>query len=417
MFGARPLPGAGVIRHAGREDSYDMNAATVRACLALSAAALLLGAPRTLRAQYPTGAVHGRIQAEFRTSDIHSQNADGTDADLNTVVNNEFFLRRAYVEFTAQLAANIRAKLEVNATRRAVNLEDAYIDVGLGRFLTWRAGQEKKPIERQELNSSSSYLTVERGAQVSGLKTPNLVSQNNFLTAVGFTAHDVGTSLEAHTAEGARIPVSFRVGVWNGQGKDLSEVNNAKTFGARLVVNPIHDLSLGAAWVSHDDPITVGGKVAVDSAGRSTGFGLDAEWGNFDRGLHVMADAAFGKESRVGALTPTIAGLRATPVPAGTDFEPHFASFHVVGAFKFLLPENEVATAIVPVFRWDHTAPDTDNSGISSTLVTPGVNVEFSPRTWFMVNYDLISPGDALDLGRGTGESVHSFKAMMRIWF
>jgi hypothetical protein len=373
--------------------------------------------PRALQAQYPTGAVHGRIQAEFRTSDIHTQNADGTEAALNSVVNNEFFLRRAYVEFTAQLAANIRAKLEVNATRRAVNLEDAYIDVGLGRFLTWRAGQEKKPIERQELNSSSSYLTVERGAQVGGLKTPNLVSQNNFLTAVGFTAHDVGTSLEAHTAEGAHVPVSFRVGVWNGQGKDLSEVNNAKTFGARLVVNPIHDLSLGAAWVSHDDPITVGGKVAVDSAGRSTGFGLDAEWGNFDRGLHVMADAAFGKESRVGALTPTIAGLRPTPVPAGTSIEPRFASFHVVGAFKLLLPENEVATAIVPVFRWDHTAPDTDNSGISSTFITPGVNVEFSPRTWLMVNYDVVSPGDALDLGRGTGESVHSFKTMMRIWF
>src|SRR4051812_49480328 len=123
-----------------------MNAATVRACTLLSAAALLLGAPRALRAQYPTGAVHGRIQAEFRTSDIHTQNADGTDAALNTNLNNEFFLRRAYGEVAAQLTANIPGKLEGNAPPPAVNLEDAYLHVGLARLLTSRAGQGKKPI-------------------------------------------------------------------------------------------------------------------------------------------------------------------------------------------------------------------------------------------------------------------------------
>jgi hypothetical protein len=382
-----------------------------------AAAALALAAPAALLAQYPTGALHGRLQTEFRTSDIKTQNPDGTPAALNQVVGNEIFVRRAYLEFTAQLASNITGKLEVNATRRAVNLEDAFIDVGLGRFLTWRVGQEKKPIERQELNSSNSYLTVERGAQVNGLKNPNLVSQNNFLTAVGFTSHDVGTSLEFHNPAESHVPVSLRLGVWNGAGKDLNEVNNAKTFGARLVVSPIKGkLSLGAAFVSHDDPITVGGKLAVDSAGRSTGFGLDGEWGTIDRGLHIMADAAFGRESRVGALTPSIAGLRTTP-PVATSFEPRFTSFHVVGEYKYLLPENGIAWAVGPVFRIDRTNPDTDNTGISSTMLTPGLNVYFSPRTWLIFNYDVIEPGDRLDIGRGAGETVHSFKTMMRIWF
>jgi hypothetical protein len=394
-----------------------MSSRSVNLARAISAAAIALALPAAAHAQYPTAKLQGRLQAEFRTSDIKTLNADGTEAAVNTSLNNEFFIRRAYVEFSAQLAENVTSKVEVNATRRSVNLEDAWLQVGLGRFVNLRAGQEKKPVERLELNSSSTYLPIERGAQINGLKNPNLVSQNNFLVATGFTAHDIGASVELHSQADAKVPVSLRLGVWDGQGKDNPEVNNAKTFGGRLTVSPIHDLSLGASFVSHDDPISVGGKVAVDSAARSHAFGLDGEWGTLDRGLHVMADAAFGKESRVGALTPAIAALRPVAVPAGSTIEPAFRTFHVVGEYRWLVPENPYVTAVGPVFRWDHTTPDTGNTGISSTLLTPGLNVYFGQRTWLMFNYDIVKPGDRLDLGRGAGESVHSFKSMMRIFF
>jgi hypothetical protein len=376
----------------------------------LLAAALAL--PAAAQAQYPTAKIQGRLQPEFRTSDIET-------APLNTVPGNEFFIRRAYVEFSAQLAENVRSKVEVNATRRAVNLEDAWLEVDLGRYVTWRAGQEKKPVERLEVMSSNTYPVVERGAQVAGLRTPNLVSQNNFLTAAGFTAHDVGTSVLLH-ADSISMPVALRIGVWDGQGKDNPEANSAKTYGARFTIAPFHQLSLGASYVSHDDPLSVkvgtSTVVATDSSERSHAFGLDGEWGTLERGLHVVADAAFGRESRLGALTSTIAGLR-TGLPAGTAIEPGFRTFHVVGEYKVLLGENPFVQAVGPLFRWDRTTPDTDNTGIASTLLTPGVNVYFSPRAWLMVNYDVIHPGGALDLGRGAGESVHSFKTMMRIFF
>ncbi|HET6764887.1 MAG TPA: porin [Longimicrobiaceae bacterium] len=386
---------------------------TLRSALtAGTAAAAMLVLPGMAHAQYPTAKLQGRLQPEFRTSDI-------TTPTLNTVPGNEFLLRRAYVEFSAQLAENVRSKVEVNATRRAVNLEDAWLEVDLGRYVTWRAGQEKKPVERLEIMSSSTYPVVERGAAVAGLKTPNLVSQNNFLTAAGFTAHDVGTSVLLH-ADSIATPVALRIGVWDGQGKDNAEVNSAKTYGARFTIAPIHDLSLGLSFVSHDDPVSVkvGSTtvVAADSSGRSRAFGVDGEWGNMDRGLHVVADAAFGRQSRVGALTSTIAGLRAG-LPAGTAIEPSFRTYHVVGEYKVLVGDNPVLQGFGPLFRWDHTSPDTDNHGISSTLLTPGVNVYFSPKAWLMVNYDVIRPGEGLDLGRGAGESVHSFKSMMRIFF
>jgi len=389
--------------------------------------ALLACAPAIAHAQqqptYPNVRFKGRLQTEFRTSDIESTNADGTPAEVNTVVSNEFFLRRFYVEADGYLARSIRVKMELNATRRAVNLEDAWVDVGLGRFVTWRAGQEKKPVERQELISSSLYPTVERGAQVAGMRNQNLVSENNFLTAAGFASHDIGTSLEVHTADSAAVPVSLRLGVWTGQGKDNPEVNNAKTFGGRLQVAPIRNLSVGASFVSHDDPISVSVTtstgttkvIAADSAGRSTAFGLDAEWGavNTD-GLHLVADASIGKEGRAGAFTSTLAGLRATA--PGTGFSPRFRTLHLVGEYRVRLANAGTLTGIGPVLRFDRTEPDTDND-VGSTLLTPGVNLYFGRNAWVMVNYDVVMPGDRLDLGRGAGEAVHSFKTMLRIFF
>ena len=401
-----------------------------------AAAALMACLPAAGRAQvqYPVAKFKGRLQTEFRTSDIHSTNADGTPAAVNTVVGNEIFIRRFYLEADVQVARNVRAKLELNATRRAVNLEDAWVDVGLGRFLTWRVGQEKKPVERQELISSSLYPTVERGAQVAGMRNQNLVSENNFLTAAGFTSHDVGTSLEMHTADSAAVPVSLRVGVWTGQGKDNPDVNNAKTFGARLQVSPIRNLSLGASFVSHDDPISVSvvtptgttKVIAADSAGRSRAFGLDAEWGRAEPDsalrpggsakwrLHLVADASVGKEGHAGVFTSTLAGLRATAPAAG--FSPRFRTFHLVGEYRMPLPGMGALAGIGPVFRFDRTEPDTGNE-VGSTMITPGVNLYFSSRAWLMVNYDVIDPDDRLDLGRGAGESVHSFKTMLRIFF
>ncbi|MFL5382831.1 MAG: porin [Longimicrobiaceae bacterium] len=389
--------------------------------------ALLACAPAIARAQqqptYPNVKFKGRLQTEFRTSDIQSTNADGTPAAVNTVVSNEFFLRRFYVEADGYLAPSVRVKMELNATRRAVNLEDAWVDVGLGRFLTWRVGQEKKPVERQELVSSSLYPTVERGAQIAGMRNQNLVSENNFLTAAGFASHDIGTSLEVHTADSAAIPVSLRVGVWTGQGKDNPEVNNAKTFGGRLQVAPIAKLSVGVSFVSHDDSISVpvttpAGTtkvIAADSAGRSTAFGLDAEWGKVNSdGLHLIADASIGKEGRAGAFTSTLAGLRAAA--PGTGFSPRFRTLHLVGEYRIPLANTGTLTGIGPVLRFDRTEPDTDND-VGSTLVTPGVNLYFGRNAWLMVNYDVVMPGDRLDLGRGAGEAVHSFKTMLRVFF
>lgn len=388
-----------------------------------AAAALLACQPGVAQQQYPNVRFRGRLQAEFRTSDIESTNADGTPATVNTVVGNEFFLRRFYVEADGYVAPSVRVKMELNATRRALNLEDAFVDVGLGRWVTWRAGQEKKPVERQELISSNLYPTVERGAQIAGLRNPNLVSENNFLIAAGFTGHDVGTSIEVHTPDSVWVPASFRVGVWTGQGKDNPEVNNAKTFGARLQVAPVRGLSVGASFVSHDDPISVSVTspsgttkvIAADSAGRSTAFGLDAEWGAPNRdGLHVIADASFGKEGRAGVFSSTLAGLRATNPGAG--FSPRFRTVHVVGEYRVPVAHAGTLTGIGPVLRIDRTTPDTGND-VASTMVTPGVNLFFGRNAWLMFNYDVVMPGDRLDLGRGAGEDVHSFKSMLRVFF
>lgn len=154
--------------------------------------------------------------------------------------------------------------------------------------------------------------------------------------------------------------------------------------------------------------------IAADSAGRSTAFGLDTEWGSVNSdGLHIIADASFGTEGRAGVFTSTLAGLRATAPRA--DFSPRFRTIYLVGEYRVPLTSAGALTGIGPVFRFDRTTPDTGND-VSSTFITPGLNLYFGRNAWVLFNYDVVMPG-GLDLGRGASEAVYSFKSMLRIFF
>ena len=88
----------------------------------------------------------------------------------------------------------------------------------------------------------------------------------------------------------------------------------------------------------------------------------------------------------------------------------------MAGEYRLPLANAGAVTSIAPVFRFDRTTPDTRNE-VSSTFVTPGLNLYFGRNAWVMFNYDVVMPGGRLDLGRGAGEAVHSFKSMLRIFF
>jgi hypothetical protein len=361
--------------------------------LTLSAAgcALLLlagEATRTLAQQpaatppaptFPNVRVTGRLQSQGYWFD-NDRIAPLTGPESN------FFLRRARIEARGSITENISfvispsfeggRVIDVARGRAGVRLRDAFLDVrltpaGAPTAFSVRMGQEKKPFGRYELISSSNLPTIERGGGRGLLaRTTNDLFEEN-----GFLAHDIGASAVL-TAAHERL--TFRAGVYNGQGESANDRNDAKSFGARATYTVWRKLNVGGSAFSRD-VIMVPGDTSLrpDSSFRSNAFGVDAGWGApGEPGLFTAVDVMSGQEAAEGH--DGIRGLNAV------------AAWHVRTGHPGLLWAWE------PVVRVDRSDPNADVDDNHQMLLDAGVGLYFSSRAHFRVMLERQSFGDAV---------------------
>jgi hypothetical protein len=239
-------------------------------------------------------------------------------------------------------------------------LRDAYVDLRLtepagANSVTLRFGQEKRPFGRYELTSSNNLVTIERGAGTGLLP----VMHNNLFEAHGFIAHDMGLSV--HARLGA---LAAHAGVYNGAGETTRDINDSKSYGARVTVAASPKLSLGASFFSHED-IVRRDPAPADSAFRNDAFGLDAQWGRpGDPGVYALAE--FGRGEAVSAAKPV---MRALTTVAAVN----------------LRTGGRAVTAIEPVLRFDWSDPNDDTDDDAAMLLGAGVGLYFTPRAHLRV--------------------------------
>lgn len=348
----------------------------------------------------PNVRIGGRLHQQFYGFD-NSTYAAQVGAESN------FFIRRARIEVSGSISERVSFVIQpsfeggrvirattvcdpecVTTGRGGVRLRDAYIDVELGRAggdgVTLRVGQEKRPFSRFELMSSNAVPTMERGAG-NGLLP---VATNNLFEANGFLSHDVGASLIA-TSDFGDGSVAVQFGVYNGQGESLSDVNGAKSYGARASVGVSRKLAIGGAFFRHDQ-ILVGAE-AVDSAFYNDAWEVDAQWGRpGDPGLFLLAEYLRG-EARDAGRTP-IAGVT------------------LVGAWHVRTGERWLH-AIEPVLRYDVSDPSLDADGDRATLVSAIVGLYLAERARLRVGYESQSFEDE------TLESIGGIRSGLAIAF
>ena len=90
-----------------------------------------------------------------------------------------------------------KASIQVDLGKGAVNLKDAYADLGIGALLV-RVGQFKKPFTRQQLISSSRLALVDRAATDKAFKA----------------GRDLGLMIH----NGKKNKIEYALGVFNGHG-------------------------------------------------------------------------------------------------------------------------------------------------------------------------------------------------------
>lgn len=388
--------------------------------LALAACA----AAADLAAQTPNIRVAGRIQSHF------SAVAGDSSSNFNPsgTVRSAFEIRRLRIQADVRIGETVNMVLQPSFEMGSLRMRDAYLRVQLARTATsgigLTMGQEKKPLNRYELTSSNTLPSIERGARLRGFS--GAAAQNNLLEAEGYLAHDLGASLDWY---GMSNRAAVKLGWYNGSGESAVDVNNGKTLVARgtytVMANADHvpQLRVGASLISRDRAIAAaatGTAFAPDSSRRTSAFGLEAEWGDFRPGFHVIADFATGDALAAGSHCQSGAAAINCRVDVGRNtgnVRPGapdsafttFRSLHVVAAWRWQ-PEDPDGTRrikiIEPALRVDLTDPNTGAADDGGLLITPAVNVHWSQTTVMRVGLDIYRYNDATN----TARSVRAFR-------
>ncbi len=370
--------------------------------------------------------VAGRVQTQFSTSSGDSSSWYNPAG----VVSSAFDVRRLRIQADVRLSENVNLVVQPSFEMGSLRMRDAYLRVVMAHTPTsgvgLMMGQEKKPFNRYTLTSSNNLLSIERGLRLRGFSGP-VAAQANLLEDNGYVEHDLGAAVDGWTAGGR---VGLKVGLYNGAGESAADVNGGKTIAARVTATAIQDsaghpvLRLGAAFISRDRAVSTtatSAAFAPDSSRRTSAFALDAEWGDFRPGLHVIADLATGTALRAGAFCLN----GATPIACRVDGAPRnfgnvrpnapdsafatFASFQAVAGWRWQLHDprgTRLVKILEPALRVDYTDPDTGTPSDQGMLVTPVLNVYFSPTTVMRVGIDLYAYRDAA----GAGRSARAFR-------
>jgi hypothetical protein len=354
--------------------------------------ALLVAGVGLAQAQttYPNVKVNGRLQEQF----YYFGNEDYAAA---VGPQSNVFTRRARIEARGQISENVTVFIQpsfeggrnlsgVSTTctssavpagggtpiisckttgRSGLRLRDAWIDVRFSpatsaTALYLRAGQEKRPFGRYELTSSNNLPSIERGA---GQGLPGKAS-NNLFDEAGFLSHDVGASLRVeHKLDDLRL-VTLKLGMYNGQGESLNDVNDKKSFGARGTVGLTPKIDVGASWFAHD---RIQG---TDSSFTNYAWGADASYGKpGDEGLYLVGDYMQGNDQ-----TAAKAQMR------GVSF---------VGAYNIRMTNpNSWLYAIEPAVRFDLADPNTDADDDRVTTFTAVLGLYMSSKAQFRVGFE-----------------------------
>jgi len=370
-------------------------------------------------AQAPNIQVQGRIQLQYRYS-----SGDSSANYSKTGVNNLFEIRRLRIQTNVRFGDNISLVIQPSFEMGSLRMRDAFLRVGLTPNVAVVAGQEKSPFQRYALNSSNNLLSIERGLRV--LKLSGKEGLNDILVQNGYASQDLGAGVEVESKDHRFLVKGV---VQGGSRESTADVNNAKSFFARATGTALMNkdnqpqLQVGASFGSRDraicsncpaGPLPPAPAYYADSSKRTTAFGLDAEWGGFRPGLHVIADFATGDNVPVSGGFRVNSGRNTANLRNSADSNVvTFRGVHLIGAYRILTTgsDTRLIKIVEPAVRFDYTDPNTSASNDQGILITPVLNLYFANSVELRAGIDLYFYKDATGASQSARELKFSWQA------
>lgn len=319
-------------------------------------------------------AIHGRVHTQFNTTTVDDEQPT------------EWLLRRVRLEASVQVNELVSGKIQPDFAGDRVSVKEAYLKLNFSPGVQLLAGKAFRPFSLLEQTSSNRILPIERGLDIRGVSG---FDEYAIIHDLKYSDREIGLQLMG-APSGAPLGLAYAAGVFRGPLSGRVGGQETNQIAARVTVEPLEDLRLGAGWsnrhfVDAARSLPVGDPVLE----RGNAWEVDVEFGSFSPGLHLLSEVAFG------------------------DFDPA-AAVDFVGAHAWLGYRTAAisprVSAVEPILRLSYGNVDTEPLELGGTLITPGINVFFGPLNRVMLNYDIWSPaGDAGTEG--------SFKALFQLAF
>ncbi len=316
----------------------------------------------------------GRVNLQYNTTSVSGERSS------------EFLLRR--VRLTAEVKLNdfISGKIQPEYAITSTRVRDAYGRLTFGSGFRFTFGQFKKPTDVFQLTSSSILPVIERTGFVRGVDSCAGVGFCSFTFFSGgllYADRDIGVMID-----GKLGIFDYGFSATNGEGVFAKEDNGEQAFNGRVAVRAAKDLKIGVNASQLDYANDTTGQVDYGSA-----YGADVDWGNYDRGLHVIAGVMGGTNWR---------NLDAAGKAS------NFATAQVILSYKAPL-QGKYISAIEPIGRVSWADPDTDVTEDRAWLLTPGIQFFFLARNKMSFNADIYAPDQ--------GKTEWSFKGQFWMYF
>ena len=203
-------------------------------------------------------------------------------------------IRRARLDLRGDLTPYWSYQFQFDFAGSNGKLLDAVADFKPWDFLNISIGQTKIPLSYENQISDNKMEGNDRSQVVEALVArSNDVNGNHNGRDIGVLAG--GTFLKIN----GKNRIDYRVGVFNGEGINLSDSNNAKSTSGRIVGHLIKGLDVGASFYSGWDKFTIGkGFPAINQNRSRYGFELNYELKRFYfRGEYLQGkDAEISRE-------------------------------------------------------------------------------------------------------------------------
>ena len=307
-------------------------------------------------------------------------------AELNNefeLQNNTFKMRRVRLSLEGNLAKTVSYKLQGDFTRSPM-LVDAYVKYKPCNEFAIQVGQFKTPFTIESPINPVNLEIFDYGEavqQLGGYKD---------VCGVGGLGRDIGVMATGSLfpVKGYRV-IDYAIGVFNGNGPTTNDNNNRKDIVGRLEVHPgMKNLTLSGSYYY--------GKYYKDEEN----YGTRNRWAagaQYNDGKLVLRGEYIGGKT----------GYAPTVIPEDLGYF-NSNGYYAQAGYYFALGKDK-SQKLMPVFRYEHFAKDTNIANGGTNWYTAGINYWPLRSVNFKLDYSLVQKESGTNSHRVVGILSYKF--------